>query len=199
MRNRLIVRAILGASLSVFAAAGFANDFALTDLMSLLSQQTSNHSTFVEKKFIGILDKPLESSGELTYVAPNLIKKQTLKPKPELLILDGEKLSIERPDARRKTFNLQDHPEVSAFVTSIRATLSGDRSALESYYAVELTGSLEQWQLVLIPRQAQILKIIKQIDISGSHALIGAIEFEQADGDRSEMLITTDSESGDKQ
>lgn len=177
---------------SLFATAAAAQNVELADLMALLSQRQSSHATFVERKFFKVLEQPIESSGELEYIAPNRVKKQTLTPKPELLLLDGDKLTIESANKRRKTFNLQDHPEVSTFVTSIRATLSGDLSTLENYYAVAISGSLAQWQLSLTPKQAQLLKVIKQIRIGGSQGFVKTIEFEQADGDRSEMIITSD-------
>lgn len=188
----LIKKIALAASISLLTDTAVAQDFGLAELMSLLAQRKSSHATFVERKFFKVLEQPVESSGELEYIAPSLVKKQTLKPKPELLILDGEKLSIESGNKRRKTFNLQDHPEVSTFVTSIRATLSGDLSALENYYAVGLTGSQQQWQLLLTPKQPQLLKLIKQIRIDGTQGFVSTIAFEQADGDRSEMVITSD-------
>jgi outer membrane lipoprotein-sorting protein len=192
MPKKLFGKIVLAGNILWLSAAVAAQDIGLPDLMSLLSQRKSSHATFVEKKFFKVLDRPVESSGELEYVAPNLVKKQTLTPRPELLLLDGDKLSIESPNKRRKTFNLQDHPEVATFVTSIRATLAGDQAALENYYAVTVTGSLEQWQLLLVPKQAQLLKIINQIRISGSQGFVATIAFEQADGDRSEMTITGD-------
>ena len=179
-------------SIGLFATAASAQDVELADLMALLSQRKSSHATFIERKYFKVLEQPIESSGELEYTAPNLVKKRTLKPKQELLILDGDKLSIETANKRRKTFDLQDHPEVSTFVTSIRATLSGDLSALENYYAVTVSGSLEQWQLSLTPKQTQLLKVIEQIRIAGTQGFVKTIEFEQADGDRSEMTITSD-------
>lgn len=192
MLKKLVNQIALAGNILLLSTTVAAQDIGLPDLMSLLSQRKSSHATFVEKKFFKVLDMPMESSGELEYVAPNLVKKQTLTPKPELLVLDGDKLSIESANKRRKIFNLQDHPEVATFVTSIRATLAGDQAALENYYAVTVTGSLEQWQLLLVPKQAQLLKVISQIRISGTRGLVSTIAFEQADGDRSEMTITGD-------
>jgi hypothetical protein len=57
---------------------------------------------------------------------------------------------------------------------------------------VGLTGSQQQWQLLLTPKQPQLLKLIKQIRIDGTQGFVSTIAFEQADGDRSEMVITSD-------
>jgi len=184
------IRAIVGALLTLSTSATLAGDWKLADLMQTLAQHQAGRASFVERKYIGIIDKPLESSGELAFTAPDRLEKRTFKPKPESLVLEGDKLTIDQPGNRRHTVSLQEHPEVSAFVESIRATLAGDRFALEKFYTLELAGSAESWQLLLIPTQARMTDIISRIRIGGSHANVKTIDFEQADGDRSQMVIT---------
>ena len=184
------LRAIVGTLIALTGPAAVAGEWRLPDLMQLLAQHKAGKARFVEKKFIGIIDKPIESSGELAFTAPDRFEKRTFKPKPESLVLEGDTLSVDQPEKRRLKVSLQDHPEASAFVESIRGTLAGDRSALERFYALELSGSVEKWQLVLVPTQARMLDVISRIRIGGSHGRLRTIDFEQADGDRSEMLIT---------
>ena len=183
---QVIVSAVV---IFVFSAAQ-ADDWQVPELMQLLAHNKADKAHFVEKKYIGILDKPLESSGELAYTAPDKLEKRTLKPKPESLILEGDKLTINLPGKRLTTVSVQEHPELAAFTESIRGTLAGDRSALEKFYTLELTGSAEEWHLVLVPTQARMLNIISRIRIGGTHADIKSIGFDQRDGDRSEMAIT---------
>jgi hypothetical protein len=105
-----------------------AGELNLPDLMQLLAQHKSGKASFIEKKYIGILEKPVESSGELAFTAPDKLEKRTLKPKSESLVLEGDNLTVDQPDRRRLTVSLQDHPEIAAFVQSIRGTLAGDRA-----------------------------------------------------------------------
>lgn len=188
--NPTLARTLVAALLTLAAGMATAGDVKLSDLMQLLAQQKSGKAIFVEKKYIGIVDKPVESSGELAFTAPAKLEKRTLKPALESLVLDGDSLTIEQADRRRLTVSLQEHPEVSAFVESIRGTLAGDRTALEKYYTVSASGPMEKWQLQLVPTQARMAQVISRIRISGAHASVKTIEFEQADGDRSEMFIT---------
>jgi outer membrane lipoprotein-sorting protein len=169
----------------------FAADLGIPDLMQMLGQRKTGTATFIEKKYISMLDQPLESTGELAFSAPDHLEKRTLKPKPESVVLDGNKLVLERADGRHMTVSLSDHPEVAAFVESIRATLTGDRTALERYYTTGVRGSAEQWQLTLTPVQSRMLKVIRQIRIAGQHDQVKRIEFMQADGDHSIMDITS--------
>lgn len=190
LTNPILPRTLAAVLLALATGVAMAGDVKLPELMQLLAQQKSGKASFVEKKYIGIVDKPVESSGELAFTAPNKLEKRTLKPALESLVLEGDSLTIDQADKRRFTVSLQEHPEVSAFVESIRGTLAGDRTALEKYYTVAVTGPMEKWQLQLIPTQARMAQVISRIRINGAHASVKTIEFEQADGDRSEMFIT---------
>ena len=174
---------------SFLCVSSFAADWALPDLMKLLAQQKSGKANFVEKKYIGILDKPIESSGELSFDAPDRLEKRTLKPRQESMILDGDKLTITMHEKRPVNLRLQDHPEVSALIESIRGTLSGDKVALERNYTVVLRGAQAKWQLTLVPVLGEVTKVVRQIQISGVDADIRTIHFDQADGDRFEMTV----------
>lgn len=174
---------------SAHAANANADEWNVADLMHMLAQHKSRKATFVEKKYIAALQEPLESSGELTFTAPDRLEKRVLKPKPEAVILEGDKLVVERRNGRKMTLSLSDRPEVSGFVESMRATLVGNRAALEQFYDLNLEGSVDEWKLSLTPLQPQMLKILSQIRIAGSHDIVGTIEFLHADGDRSLMTI----------
>lgn len=165
-----------------------ATDWGLDQLMRALAQNPAGKASFTETKFIALLERPLESSGELLFVAPDRLEKRTLKPRPELMVLAGGQLSIERGRQKHR-LSLQDSPEVAGMVESIRATLAGDRAALEKVYRIELQGSAERWILNLTPTEARIAALLSRIRIEGSGHELRRIDIFQADGDRSEMTI----------
>lgn len=178
---------VVGLLLSVSSHAA---DWALPDLMNLLAQQKSGKASFIEKKYIGFLDTPLESSGELSFEAPDRLEKRTLKPRAESMLLDGDKLTVAMHEKKPLNLRLQDQPVVAAMVESIRGTLSGDRAALEKNYAIELSGIQTKWQLTLTPMNRAVAKIVRQIQIGGAESNLKTIRFEQTDGDRMEMVIS---------
>lgn len=159
-------------------------------LMHLLSQKKSGTATFTEKKYIGILDQPLVSSGTLSFQAPDKLEKNTLTPQTESLVLEGDSLTIARQGKRKMTVRLADHPEAAAFIEGIRGTLVGDLTVLQTYYDVELSGSADNWQLTLTPKQERMSRIFSSIRIAGAQADVQTIHLQQRDGDRSDMFIT---------
>ncbi len=179
---------VLGAACDASAAPA-AEPFTAKQLMQSLAENKASRADFVEKKYLASLDRPLESSGVLVYVAPSRLEKRTVKPKPEVLIVDGGTLTIERNGTRR-SIALASFPEISAFTESIRATLAGDLDALSRDYRVEVDGSPLQWRLTLLPSDPKIAALVSRITVTGRNKRVDAIEVLQADGNRSVTTIT---------
>jgi len=160
----------------------------LDRLMSTLAQHKSGRATFTETKYLSIATQPVESSGELVFVAPDHLEKHTLSPKPEHLVVDGDMLTVERNN-RKYTLALARYPELGAFIDSIRATLAGNRFALEQVYKVALAGRGDDWTLTLTPLDSRMLKVVSTITLDGTRDVLRSVAIRQADGDRSVMRL----------
>lgn len=178
---------VLGLVLATASPAALAA-WDIQQLMDSLAQNRSSQASFVEKKTIAILERPVESSGQLFYTAPDHLEKRTLKPKPESMVIDGGDLLIERGRQKHR-LQLQAYPELAAFIDSIRGTLAGDRQALERNYQLSLEGTAERWTLQLLPRDDKMLAVVQRIRITGARDQVRSIEITQADGDSSLMNI----------
>lgn len=169
-------------------AADTGSAWTLDRLMSTLAQHKSGRATFTETKSLSIAAQPLESSGELVFVAPDHLEKHTLSPKPEHLVVDGDMLTVERSN-RKYTLALARYPELGAFIDSIRATLAGNRYALEQVYKVALAGRGDDWTLMLTPLDSRMLKVVSTITLEGSRDVLRSVAIQQADGDHSTMRL----------
>lgn len=183
--------ALLGTSLgpSPGASAAPTEAWSPAALMQALAAHPAARATFVERKYLAVLDQPVESRGELSFTAPDRLEKRTLAPRAEALVLEGDTLTVEQA-GRRRRLSLSANPEAATFVESMRGTLAGDLATLQKYYALDLGGRRERWELQLVPQQAGMAKIVRRIRIEGSGPTVRRVVFEQADGDRSEMQIT---------
>ncbi|WP_175719930.1 LolA-related protein [Burkholderia anthina] len=169
-------------------AAGTGSAWTLDRLMSTLAQHKSGRATFTETKTLSIAAQPIESSGELVFVAPDHLEKHTLSPKPEHLVVDGDMLTVERNN-HTYTLALSRYPELGAFIDSIRATLSGNRFALEQVYKVALAGRGDDWTLTLTPLDSRMLKVVSTITLEGTRDVLRSVAIRQADGDHSLMRL----------
>lgn len=184
-RNLLLILCLVLAPLTVHAEGIWDID----QLMKSLASSRSGSATFVEKKSIAMLDKPVESSGELFYTAPDRLEKRTLKPKAESMLLDKDKLIVEQR-GKKHVLSLRNYPEIAAFIDSIRGTLAGDRKALERTYQLSMEGNEQDWNLILLPIEDKMKKVVAKISIVGAGNTLRTIEIKQADGDSSLMTIT---------
>jgi hypothetical protein len=173
-------------------AAALADDTAAFDqLLKLLAGRRHDHVTFTEVHQLAILEQPLHSSGELLYDAPDRLEKRTLEPRREDLVLERGMLRVER-DHQHRSVSLRDFPQAVPFVESLRATLAGDRAALERYFAVQFSGTLASWKLELAPTDATLKRSVRHILITGEGDRIRAVQIRQSDGDTSTLTIGTE-------
>ena len=160
----------------------------LDRLMSTLAHNKSGRASFTETKYLAIADKPIESTGELAFVAPDHLEKVTVSPKPERLVVDGDKLTVDR-NQRKYTVSLAHYPELAAFIESIRATLAGNRYVLEQLYKVSIGGHGDDWTLTLTPLDSRMRKTVQTIKLDGTRDVLRTVVIEQADGDHSVMQL----------
>jgi outer membrane lipoprotein-sorting protein len=167
-------------------------DWKLPQLMASLQQVQAAKASFVERKFMRILREPLQSSGQLVYVRPDKLQKDTILPKPERLTVEGGQLTIEQQGDKTRQLALQDFPQIWAFVESIRATLAGDLPTLTRFYDVSLQGRRENWTLQLVPKDNKTRALVSMIRISGDNETIRNVKTEEADGDFTSMTIVAE-------
>jgi outer membrane lipoprotein-sorting protein len=157
-------------------------------LMDVLARHPAGKARFTEIKTLAMLDAPVVSTGELIYSPPDRLEKNTVAPKSESLVVEGDTLVLER-DGRRRELSLRQYPEALSIVEAVRGTLIGNRGLLEQHYKLALKGDPQNWQLILKPLEARVLRWVQEITVTGRAGEIIQIDTEQADGDKSSLRI----------
>ena len=180
------------ASLALVAWAGLAHaEWTPDTLLKALAERPAGQSRYSETKTSALLKEPFKSSGTLRYKKPAFLEKHAQTPFEEILTVDGDRMTWEKPAANKKhTMALRDYPMVWGFIESMRATLNGDAKTLQRFYKVRLDGNERQWTLVLLPSDIDMAQFIRVIRISGSNARLATVEIEEAGGDRSFMTLS---------
>ncbi|MDP1899796.1 MAG: LolA-related protein [Rubrivivax sp.] len=182
-------RLLLALPIAWMAAAPLqALAFNLPELMDLLAQRRSGEAHFTEERFVQGLDKPLASSGQISFTAPNRFARTTLKPRLESMTVEGASVTVERA-GRARQFSLDAVPEMGAIITAVRGTLTGNADALRESFVPAVIGNAAAWTLTLTPREQRLLSVIKQMRIDGRQSEMRRVEVQLADGDRSVMTI----------
>lgn len=189
MSTRVWALAAAGLLLGMLAVSAAEPPAAFDEVLSLLATRRHGHATFTEVHEMAMLKAPLTSSGELFYDAPDHLEKRTLAPRSETLVLEHGVLTAQR-GTRRHVLELSAYPQLVPFVESIRATLAGDRAALEHHFTIEFSGDATHWGLTLTPRDPEVARSVREIRMAGETDDIRTVEIRQVDGDRSVMTIT---------
>ena len=185
----MIARAALALALSLAPAFARAADWGVAQLFEALSKQKATRAAFHETKFLALLDKPVESSGELVYTPPDRLEKRTVRPRPESVVVDRDRVTLER-GGKRHSLALRDNPAIAVLVESLRGTFAGDLALLTRTYSAGLDGNAARWKLVLRPLDPSLAVLVERIEFGGTQAQVRSVEIFQADGDRSLMTLS---------
>lgn len=188
---RLVVAALASACLTAHAGTGAGaggDSDPLGTLMTLLAQRQHGTADFEQTQYLALLKQPQRSEGVLSYDAPEHLEQRTLKPNPQSAVLDHGVLTLTR-GSRQRTVRLDEYPQLAPLIDSVRATLAGDRPALERHFEIHFSGNLEHWQLELKPRDSDFAALVQQIQLRGERDNILQVEVQQSGGDRSLMTI----------
>jgi len=187
-RRRARWAAALAAAALAWAPLQAAVAFDLTQLTQLLAQVRSGEATFTEKRMVSLLDKTLESSGRLSFAAPDTFVRETLKPRQDKVAVVGNSVTLSSGN-RSRTVPLDSVPEAAVIVDAIRGTLTGNQSLLERHFTSTVSGSAQRWTLELVPVEPRLRELVQSLQLAGQQTRVREVTVTMADGDRSVMLI----------
>jgi hypothetical protein len=186
---RLLLRREFWLSVALLLALPLpAHAFDLPELARLMSQVKSGEAVFTEKRSVAMLERTLESSGRLTFAAPDTFVRETLKPRPEKVAVVGNQLTL-TSGTRTRTYRLDAVPEAGVMVEAIRGTLTGNRQAIERNFIANVSGQPQRWTMELVPIEPQVRDLVRSVQISGQQSWVREVTVVTADGDRSVMSI----------
>lgn len=187
-RDRAGLTSHVLAALALILSTLPAQAFDLGTLMGQLALRGSGEARFTEQRFVSGLEQTLQSSGHLSFQAPDKLARHTVLPRAESFVVEGNRLVLER-GGRVRQMALDSVPEIAAIVAALRGTLSGDSTVLHQHFRPSLSGQAGQWTLTLVPLDERLAGVITQLRLGGSRADLLTVEVLLADGDRSLMKI----------
>jgi len=180
-------RTALAALLCALAMPALAA-FDLDALAGLLAQRKSGEVRFTEERTIGGIDGPLRASGTLSFSAPDRFARQTLEPRPESMVVEGNIVTLKR-GGRSRQMTVDAVPELTALIEAVRGTLSGNTATLRRYFRTTVEGNAALWTLTLVSLDGRLAVQVRELKIAGQGGDLRSIELWLAGGDRSLMSI----------
>jgi hypothetical protein len=195
-KRRLVVHAVLGAFAAMaLPARARADD--LEGLFALFAARGERRTAFVERRHSVLFRSPPEARGTLYFKPPALLEREVVSPRKEKVRIDAETVTLRTEGADGKTTerkaSLVTIPQLANLVVTIRATLAGDLATLRKSYVVAMKQPLPHWRVELTPIAGideQATAGVSQISIAGDGGEVERIEFTEASGDRTELLLS---------
>jgi Outer membrane lipoprotein carrier protein LolA-like len=161
----------------------------VASFLARLARAAPSSTPFVEAHFSPLLVRPLVVSGQLEYLGPGMLARTVNRPYHERSEIRGDTATVERPGEPPRRFSLERAPQMQALVASFAGLLSGNSSALERNFTLDLHGDATQWLLGLVPRNPQVRDSIRSITVSGSGSQPRCLTTFQANDDTTVLLL----------
>ena len=192
--GRLIVAVCLPLFLVAPSAHGEpAEPATLEQIMAALGSVRHVEARYIEHRYLHALRMPIETRGTLRFDTPAHLEKAAdpdASGAVERLTIDGDRLTIDRGKSRAPiVISVQDHPETATLVDSLRAILSGNGDALRHSFEVTASGTVDEWALVLKPRDPSQRDLLQWMRVHGYGERVTAVDTMDGEGDRSEMSV----------
>ncbi len=138
-----------------------------------------------------MLKEPLLTTGELQFTPPATLERKVRTPFVERYVIEGDRVTIERPGAGEpRTLSLASQPVLANLVDTIRALLRGDLQSLARLYRIELKGDPSDWALTLLPSDPALVEFVASVHVKGRAATLAEMEVVEPNGDRTVTRFT---------
>lgn len=155
--------------------------FDLAALSAQLQQQPVVQGQFQQTRYLHNLPQALHSSGVFTLVQKQGLYWELQSPFALRLRLDAR--GIAQQDAQGQ-WQISPQSGQSRQIALFMALLGGDTEELSRDFELQLSGTAQDWQLMLKPKSAVLQQIFQYIQLQGDQFL-RQVEILETQGDRS--------------
>jgi outer membrane lipoprotein-sorting protein len=160
----------------------------LNEISEKIAQYPVIRAEFTQTKQMQALKRPLITTGQFTYAQSDGVLWQIVQPYRISYVLGEDKIVEIDASGLRKERGLREVAGLAQVGRVFRAVLGANASALHSYFdmSVQREAGVDQWQLMLKPKQQQIAKSLSLITITGSQ-FVETIVMTEASGDNTTL------------
>ncbi|MGM5631264.1 outer membrane lipoprotein carrier protein LolA [Apibacter raozihei] len=140
------------------------------------SKISSLESNFFQVKHMDFMEKDIKSSGKLYFKSGN-VRWEYSSPYNYYMILKNNKMHI-NDNGKKKEMNMSSSEMLKELSKVISGTIQGKNIFDESKFQINYYKVLEHYQVVMVPKDKNIKKYIKQVEIglSGNTYLVNTIK-----------------------
>ena len=182
--------------LAVFASipAVFADPLSPAEIKSLLARirekraaEPQVEADFHEEKVIRLMNKPIVSSGKVSFQAPNKFRREVKGSSPSVTVSDGQQLWIYYPNFKSaERYSLGKRSPLDSVIAAINTALNLENVETTFHITgVKIDPPQKGWELELTPRSPSMKRMFEKLHLRINDALlVEHTEMFQPNGDR---------------
>jgi len=140
-------------------------------------------SRFAETKHIGLLRRPLHSTGQLVFIPRQGLYRQLNSPFQQEMLITDRAIYQRYAGGATETIALAKLPAAKAFVEAFLAVFSGSWDTLHAHFHVYFSAQESGWQLGLKPAHPVMAKVISCLVLDGEQERLVALHVQETNGD----------------
>lgn len=166
---------------------------AAPDLLTNITKQIEQHpvvrSDFVQTRKMLALKRPLISRGRMVFSRKEGVFWLIDEPIRMSYWLGDLKIIEISSDGQRREQDTKSNPALTQISRVMRSMLGAQSEVLKENFEVQARGGAAQWELELIPKQAQLAQYVRSIKVTGGR-FIEAMTLEEMSGDITQTRFT---------
>lgn len=164
-------------------------DVALDKLKSLTGNPEHLSGEFTQDKYINVLGASITSSGYFDYTKKGAIRWITESPvRNELVLNDGWLINAQDGEELIK-IDLNNAGSVKIFHEILFSLLTAEWDGLVTLFQLQGFFQEREWKVVLHPRDAMVLQVLKKIELEGEQQ-VRKIAITEKNGDVTTIRFT---------
>jgi hypothetical protein len=187
-RLRVFLAALIALTATTVVHAETSMSPLLKEVGARLAAEAAIDQQFVQEKRLRILKRPLRTEGTLLYRRERGVCWHTAQPVESTLVLGEEQLRQINGD-QTLLVKAEQQPALFGFTRLFFAALSGQVDQLGDHFELQATGTTEQWQLDLQPRDAMLRKLIAHMQLRGG-AHVEQVEVVDREGETTHIRFS---------
>ena len=168
---------------SAGAPAGAAGaEASLEQVMHSLAESGSVRATYRERRYVALLEEPIETGGTLFFQPPDRMARRVESPERAWMAIRDDEVVL-RNSRGEQRIDLGRSEVARSLVDGLAVVLRGDVALLTARYDVSFRADESRWQIGLTPRADRSRTVIASLVIDGAGDEIHRIEVREAGGD----------------
>ena len=164
----MLASLLLLPAISIFAQNS--ESLSLDYVCNVLASHNVTEGNFVQKKHSAKDGRNLVSMGTFVFSKEAIILNTTT-PIASKMGITPKGLITENANGQRRVIDNSENQTFTSIAYIIGAMFTGNKEALESYFVCQLSGTPNNWTLVLSPKDVTLASTITSLEIKGSSTI----------------------------